>query len=247
MEFSQNNPVVKYCLEGIAFEGRGQPAAASGLYLRAWNEASHDFEKFTAAYFLARHQQTVADRLHWLKTTLEHGLKVHDARVKPAFSGLYFSIAECYEALHDDASARAHYDLSRSLAAEPDDQGPFYHGTRADLQFGELLTAGYHSNYKPGLKMNHIYFTASVNGAGLAAALSKGAGWERVYLVEPTGRFENDPNVTNQKFPGNPTRSYRTEAPLKIVGEVTDWMAPTAEDLQRWREKLANSAGEIIN
>ena len=95
--------------------------------------------------------------------------------------------------------------------------------------------------------MNHIYFTALANGAGLVAALAKGDGPERVYIVEPTGSFENDPNVTDKKFPGNPTRSYRTEAPLKIVGEVTDWVRQTPEQLRQWREKLANSSGKIIN
>jgi len=95
--------------------------------------------------------------------------------------------------------------------------------------------------------MNHIYFTALLNGAGLAAALAKGDGRERVYIVEPTGSFENDPNVTDKKFPGNPTRSYRSQAPLKIVGEVTNWVRQTPEEIQHWREKLANSKGEIIN
>ena len=127
------------------------------------------------------------------------------------------------------------------------DNGPFYHGTKADLQVGDLLTAGSGSNYKSDLIMNHIYFTALVNGAGLAASLAKGNGRERVYIVEPMGSFENDPNVTDKKFPGNPTRSYRSQAPLKIVGEVTDWMRQTPEDIQKWRERLANNKGEIIN
>ncbi len=131
------------------------------------------------------------------------------------------------------------------------DNGPFYHGTRADLQVGDLLTAGFRSNYKPEIIMNHIYFTALANGAGLAAALAKGDGCERVYIVEPTGRFENDPNVTDKKFPGNPTRSYRSQAPLKIVGELTDWVRQTPEELQIWREKLAklnaDPKAEIIN
>ena len=95
--------------------------------------------------------------------------------------------------------------------------------------------------------MNHIYFTALVDGAGLAAALAKGDGSEHVYIVEPTGSFENDPNVTDKKFPGNPTRSYRTQAPLKIVGEVTDWLKQKPEEIQKWREKLANIKGNIIN
>ena len=127
------------------------------------------------------------------------------------------------------------------------DNGPFYHGTKADLQVGDLLTAGFRSNYKSEVIMNHIYFTALVNGAGLAAALAKGDGRERIYIVEPTWTFENDPNVTDKKFPGNPTRSYRSQAPLKIVGEVTDWVRPTPEELQRWREKLANVKGDILN
>jgi hypothetical protein len=127
------------------------------------------------------------------------------------------------------------------------DEGPFYHGTKADLQIGDLLTAGFRSNYKPEVTMNHIYFTALVNGAGLAAELSKGEGRERVYIVEPTGTFENDPNVTDKKFPGNPTRSYRSQEPLKVVGEVDDWVRLTPEELQTWRERLANIKGEIIN
>ncbi len=135
--------------------------------------------------------------------------------------------------------------------AEILDNGPFYHGTKADLQTGDLLTPGFKSNYKPEVIMNHVYFTASVNGAGLAAALSKGDGRERVYIVEPMGSFENDPNVTDKKFPGNPTRSYRSEAPLKIVGEVTDWVRQTPGELEKWREKMAileaNPGAEIIN
>ena len=131
------------------------------------------------------------------------------------------------------------------------DNGPFYHGTKVDLQVGDLLTAGFRSNYKPEVIMNHIYFTALVNGAGLAAELAKGDGRERVYIVEPTGSFENDPNVTDKKFPDNPTRSYRSQAPLKIVGELTNWVRQTPEELQKWREKLANieadSNAKIIN
>ncbi len=141
--------------------------------------------------------------------------------------------------------------MAESTETEVLDNGPFYHGTKADLQVGDLLTAGFRSNYDPEVIMNHIYFTALVNGAGLAAALALGYGRERVYIVEPTGSFENDPNVTDKKFPGNPTRSYRSKAPLKIVGEVTEWVRLTAEELQIWREKLANlkaeSRGEIIN
>jgi rifampin ADP-ribosylating transferase len=128
------------------------------------------------------------------------------------------------------------------------DDGPFYHGTRADLRVGDLLTPGYRSNYRPEIVMNHIYFTASgPDGAGLAAALAKGSGRERVYIVEPTGPFEDDPNVTDKKFPGNPTRSYRSSEPLRIVGEANDWRRLTPEELQMWRDRLANIEGEILN
>ncbi|KAB7761620.1 ribosomal subunit interface protein [Mycolicibacterium mucogenicum DSM 44124] len=131
------------------------------------------------------------------------------------------------------------------------DDGPFFHGTKADLQVGELLTAGFRSNYRPEIVMNHIYFTALRDGAGLAAELAAGDGEPRVYAVEPTGEFENDPNVTDKKFPGNPTRSYRSTAPLRIVSEVTDWRRLTPEELQMWRDRLAavhpDNRGEIIN
>ncbi|WP_416308629.1 NAD(+)--rifampin ADP-ribosyltransferase [Neptunicella sp. SCSIO 80796] len=137
--------------------------------------------------------------------------------------------------------------MATSFKNNPSDKGPFYHGTKANLAVGDMLTAGGSSNYQPELKMNHIYFTGIINGAGLAAALAKGDGAQRVYIVEPTGEFENDPNVTDKKFPGNPTRSYRSRAPLKITGEVTDWVRISAEQLQQWREKLAKNKGEIVN
>ncbi|MFK0072046.1 NAD(+)--rifampin ADP-ribosyltransferase [Arthrobacter woluwensis] len=131
------------------------------------------------------------------------------------------------------------------------DEGPFYHGTKADLKAGDLLTAGFRSNYKPEIVMNHIYFTALRDGAGLAAELAAGEGEPRVYLVEPMGDFENDPNVTDKKFPGNPTRSYRSAEPLRILGEVTDWTRLTPEALQGWRDRLAairaDERAEIIN
>lgn len=137
--------------------------------------------------------------------------------------------------------------FNKSGKSTPLDEGPFYHGTKADLKVGDFLTAGFQSNYKPEVTMNHIYFTALVNGAGLAAELAKGPGHARVYIVKPTGGFENDPNVTDKKFPGNPTRSYRSQEPLEVVGEVNDWTRLTAEQLQDWQNRLANIKGDIIN
>jgi len=135
--------------------------------------------------------------------------------------------------------------------SETPDTGPFFHGTKAGLRVGDLLTAGFRSNYRPDVVMNHIYFTALRDGAGLAAQLAAGDGEPRVYLVEPTGEFEDDPNVTDKKFPGNPTRSYRSREPLRIVGEVDDWTRQTPEALQVWRDRLASvladERSEIIN
>lgn len=131
------------------------------------------------------------------------------------------------------------------------DAGPFFHGTKAELRVGELLTAGFRSNYRPEIVMNHIYFTALRDGAGLAAELAAGDGEPRVYLVEPTGDFENDPNVTDQKFPGNPTRSYRSADPLRVVAVIDDWTRLNPEALQDWRDRLSairdDERGEIIN
>jgi len=247
MEFDPRNNVVQLCVQGMDMEDKGETDEASRLFLQAWNEATDDFEKFTAAYYVARHQDSVADKLNWLEKSLQYALKINDVTVMAAFPALYSKVAECHEELGDLASAQKYRELANSFTEDPSDDGPFYHGTKADLQLGDLLMPGGSSNYKSDVIMNHIYFTALVNGAGLAASLAKGDGPERVYIVEPTGRFEHDPNVTNKKFPGNPTRSYRSQAPLTIIGEVTDWVRQTPEELRQWREKLANVKGEIIN
>ena len=128
------------------------------------------------------------------------------------------------------------------------DAGPFFHGTRADLRTGDLLRAGFRSNYRPEVVMNHIYFTALPDGAGLAAELAAGDGEPRVYAVEPTGAFENAPNVTDQKFPGNPTRSYRTTEPVKVVGELLDWVGHSTEQVRAMRAGLAalQQSGEAV-
>ena len=246
-QFNPNNKIIQLLLRGMGMEDSGKPEEASLLFLKAWSEATADFERFIAAYYVARHQKNSSDKLKWFETSLQFALKLNDVAVKSAFPSLYLNIAKCYEALSDPDKAKKYVALSHSYKGTPSDPGPFFHGTRADLQVGELLTAKGESNYKSGLKMNHIYFTAVISGAGLAAALAKGDGSERIYIVEPTGGFKNDPNVTDKKFPGNLTRSYRSQAPLKIVGEATEWLRQTPEDLRRWQEKLADNKGEIIN
>src|SRR5436190_21210868 len=127
--------------------------------------------------------------------------------------------------------------------------GPFYHGTAALLEAGELLVPGFGSNYQKDRISNRIYFSSMVASlaAQMAAALTGGGGRGHVYIVEPTGPFEDDPNVTNKRFPGNPTKSYRSRCPLRIVGEVTQWRRLTPEELRSWRERLANIKGEILN
>src|SRR3954453_2378747 len=105
MEFYPNNHVIKLCVQGMDMEGKGKPEEASKLFLQAWNEAADDFEKFTAAYYVARHQENVRDKLKWLETSLQFASKVNDGSVKAAFPSLYSNIAECYEELDDPKNA----------------------------------------------------------------------------------------------------------------------------------------------
>ena len=118
------------------------------------------------------------------------------------------------------------------------DSGPFYHGTKADLNPGDLLQPGYSSNYGERKKANFLYLTATMDAAIWGAELAVGEGPGRIYRVEPTGPFEDDPNLTDKRFPGNPTRSYRTREPLRVVGEVLDWEPHPAEVLQDMRDHL---------
>ncbi len=231
----------------MSLEDSGNAEEADKMFLQAWEVASDDYEKFIAAYHFAHRQKNITDKLKWLETSLQCARNIDDENVKSAYTTLYASISGCYEELNDSDNAKKYTELSESYKGAPSDKGPFYHGTRADLKVGDLLTAGGISNYKPELQMNHIYFTANINGAGLAAALAKGEGRERVYIIEPMGEFENDPNVTDKKFPGNLTRSYRSKEPLKIIGEETEWNKITTTELNKWRENLAKSKGEIIN
>ena len=118
------------------------------------------------------------------------------------------------------------------------EEGPFYHGTKADLKPGDSLRPHHISNYRRREESNYVYMTATIDAAVWGAELAVGDGRGRIYQVEPTGDFENDPNLTDKKFPGNPTRSYRTKAPLKIMGEVFDWKGHAPEELANMRENL---------
>ncbi|WP_007026413.1 NAD(+)--rifampin ADP-ribosyltransferase [Saccharomonospora iraqiensis] len=119
------------------------------------------------------------------------------------------------------------------------DSGPFYHGTKADLKPGDLLVPGHSTNFGAGKAANHIYLTATLDAATWGAELAVGAGPGRIYRVEPTGPFEDDPNLTDMRFPGNPTRSYRTREPLRVLDEVTDWEPHPPEVVRTMRADLA--------
>lgn len=117
---------------------------------------------------------------------------------------------------------------------------PFYHGTKANLEAGDLIGPGYASNYGKRKKAAYVYLTATLDAAVWGAELALGEEPGRIYLVEPTGPIEDDPNLTDKKFPGNPTRSYRTRYPLRIVGEVRNWEGHSPEQLAAMRDHLAH-------
>jgi len=115
---------------------------------------------------------------------------------------------------------------------------PFYHGTKADLKPGDLIQPGFNSNYGKRKKAAYVYLTATLEAATWGAELAAGEGRGRIYIVEPTGPFEDDPNLTDRKYPGNPTKSFRTRDPLRVTGEVTDWKGHSAEQLKAMLDHL---------
>ena len=120
------------------------------------------------------------------------------------------------------------------------ESGALLHGTKADLGIDDLLVPGRQSNFETGRVMNHVYVTQTLDAAVWGAELAVGEGRGRIYLVEPTGALEDDPNVTDKRFPGNPTRSYRTREPVRVVGELADWIGHTPQQVQAMREGLAD-------
>ena len=123
---------------------------------------------------------------------------------------------------------------------ENDDRfsGPFYHGTRVDLKPGDMIAPGYSSNYGQRKNASWVYLTATMDAATWGAELAVGEGRGRIYIVEPTGPIEDDPNLTDKKFPGNPTKSYRTREPLRVVGEVAEWQGHSTEQLKQMKDHL---------
>ncbi|MFZ7133985.1 MAG: NAD(+)--rifampin ADP-ribosyltransferase [Eubacteriales bacterium] len=123
------------------------------------------------------------------------------------------------------------------------DNGPFFHGTKAELKIGDLFKPQYLSNYQ-NKKSNYIYFTATIDAAKWGAELAISNSKERIYLVEPLGEFENDPNLTDKRFPGNPTRSYRSKSPLKIIAELGSWQRHLDEEIDSMLSTLKKLSDE---
>ena len=123
-------------------------------------------------------------------------------------------------------------------AIDDPSSGPFYHGTKADLKVGDWIKPGYNSNYGTRKRAGYVYLTATLEAATWGAELAVGEGRGRIYIVEPTGSMSDDPNLTDRKYPGNPTKSYRSRDPLRVTGEITDWTGHSAEQLKAMRDHL---------
>jgi hypothetical protein len=120
----------------------------------------------------------------------------------------------------------------------------FFHGTRADLKPGDLIAVGHKSNFTEVKPLSWVYFAGTLDAAIWGAELAVGTGRERIYVVEPTGPIVDDPNLTDKKFPGNPTLSYRSRDPLRVIAEVTSWQGHSPERLQQMKEGVARAKAQ---
>ena len=139
--------------------------------------------------------------------------------------------------------------LREPVPFEVYDAGVYLHGTKAELAAGDLLVPGRESNFETGRMMNYVYFSATLDAAVWGAELASGEGRGHIYIVEPTGEFEDDPNLTDKRFPGNPTQSFRSCEPLRVVCELVDWVGHSPEKLEAMRAALdallRNGSGQI--
>jgi len=181
--FSPANPVVKLCMIAMKSEAEGQIESAQKTAQEAIHVATNDFERFVAKYQYSKLMPTVDEKLRYLEEALEHALKVDDENVWRAYPTLYEKLAELYQQKGDLDNYEKFQESANQSRSVPKDREPFYHGTKADLKVGDFLNPGGTSNYQEDLQMNHIYFTAGIAGAGLAAALAKGEAEERIYVV----------------------------------------------------------------
>lgn len=124
------------------------------------------------------------------------------------------------------------------VTVDHESRASYFHGTRADLRPGDLIEPGYRSNFGTQRKANHVYLTATLDAAIWGAELAVGEGPSRIYTVEPSGPIMDDPNLTDKKFPGNPTKSYRSREPLRVIGEITDWAGHAPDVLQAMKDHL---------
>ncbi len=123
----------------------------------------------------------------------------------------------------------------------------YFHGTKADLRVGDLIEIGFNSNYGQNKNAKYIFLSSTLDAAIWGAELSFGDAHERIYLVEPTGEIEDDPDLTDRKFPGNPTRSYRSTHPFRVVGEVINWQGHAVEQIKVMKEHLEQLKKQGIN
>lgn len=120
----------------------------------------------------------------------------------------------------------------------------YFHGTKADLAPGDMIAVGFRSNFTEAGPLSWVYFAATLDAAIWGAELAAGSGSERIYVVEPTGPVEDDPNLTDKKFPGNPSMSYRSRAPIRVLAEVARWQGHPADQLEKMRSGIARSKAE---
>ncbi len=242
MNFDPNNKIVKLCVSGMVME-----FDSLTIYKKAWEESELDFEKIISAYFLGKTLTDLNEKLYWFKVALDVAIKSDEYYLKSALKILYEKIGEVYEELGNIEFAKENFDKATEQEAMPLEKATFYHGSRAALEIGDMLLPGFGTNNEDDLVIKHVYFTAILDSAGLAASFASGDGEEHIYIVEPTGEYENDPNLTDKKFPGNMTRTYRSTSPLKIVGEVGDWRKRSKEDREIWFENFKKNKGKINN
>jgi hypothetical protein len=136
--------------------------------------------------------------------------------------------------------------INKNMSEAPRDVETYYHGSKADLKPGDLIEPGFNSNYGQRKKASYVYLTATIDAAIWGAELALGEGRGRIYIVEPTGPIEDDPNLTDKKFPGNPTKSYRTRNALRVIGELTDWQGHPPEQLNAMKAHLERLKAEGI-
>lgn len=246
-EFSPSNKIVKMCMQAIYAYENNEFDKAIVLLEDAYKCSETEFEKFVSSYKKAEYENDLNNKLKWFEISIKHAINSDCISSKTAYSTLYLNIAKTYEKLNELENAKKNYDLSNKYKEMPQDNGPFYHGTNVNLNVGDLLSAGRKSNYKDGLVMNHIYFTSNLSGAILAAKLVSEDNMGHVYVVKPIGDFENDPNVTDKKFCGNLTQSYRTTSDLEIICELVDLDNNSSLDIKEFKEKIYKNDKEIIN